>query len=100
MGDEVLAGAAPLVGMAVAGEGEGTLDGLAVDLVARVLGVLGDDREQVAQQRALVVGEWLGEAVDRRGAVLPVAGADASPAAYFGCLRLLRYCRPSSWRSR
>ena len=51
--DEVLAGLAPLVGVVLAGEHERLLDALAVDADGRVGGVLGDDREQVAQQPAL-----------------------------------------------
>jgi hypothetical protein len=53
MGDEVLARLAALVGVVLAGEDEGALDLIAVDLHARVAGVLLDDREQVAEQPAL-----------------------------------------------
>ena len=55
--DEVLARLAPLVGVVLAGEDEGVLDALAVDLDGRVVGVLLDDREQVAEQPALGLGE-------------------------------------------
>ena len=48
--DELLAGAPALVGVVLAGEHERVLDALAVDLDERVLGVLLDDREEVAEQ--------------------------------------------------
>ena len=48
--DEVLARLAALVGVVLAGEEEGALDAVAVDARPRV-GVLLDDREQVAEQR-------------------------------------------------
>ncbi len=51
--DEVLAGLAPLVGVVLAGEHERVVHAVAVDLDRRVLGVLGDDREQVAEQPPL-----------------------------------------------
>ena len=51
--DEVLARLAPLVGVVLAGEDEGVLDLVAVDLQRGLAGVLLDDREQVAEQRAL-----------------------------------------------
>ena len=51
--DEVLARLAPLVGVVLAGEHERVLDARAVDLHRGVRRVLGDDREQVAQQPAL-----------------------------------------------
>ena len=60
--DEVLAGLAPLIGVVLAGEEEGVLDALAVDLDGRVVGVLLDDREQVAEQPALGLGEARREA--------------------------------------
>ena len=56
-------GSAPLVGVALAGEGERALDRLAVDPVIAVGGVLADHREQVAEQRAIVGGQPLGELV-------------------------------------
>jgi hypothetical protein len=55
MHDELLAGAPALVGVVLAGEDERGGHGLAVDRDERVLGVLFDDREQVAEQPALVV---------------------------------------------
>ena len=58
VGDELLAGLAPLVGVALAGEGEGALDRRR-GRSARVAvgGVLLDHGEQVAEQRALLGGE-------------------------------------------
>ena len=53
VGDEVLAGLAALVGVVLAGEQERLQHGLAVDLVGDLVGVLGDDREQVGQQLVL-----------------------------------------------
>ncbi len=122
--DEVLARATALVGMALAGEGEGGLDGITVDGSGAPLGVLGDDGQKVAKQRSFLGRERLGELVDRggrcRGSVagsksgvtsairrtlggpsLPVpsrAGLRATfrGAVYSGCLRLLRNPRPSS----
>jgi hypothetical protein len=55
--DEVLAGAAALVGVVLAGEHECLRDALAVDRDQRVVGVLLDDREQVAEQPAFAAGE-------------------------------------------
>jgi hypothetical protein len=55
--DEVLAGLAALVGVVLAGEEERLLDAGAVDLDDRVVLVLLDDREQVAEQAALERGE-------------------------------------------
>ena len=57
MVDEVLAGLAPLVRVVLAGEREGLADGVAVDLHRRLAGVLLDDREQVAEQPRIVLGE-------------------------------------------
>jgi hypothetical protein len=51
--DEVLAGLAPLVGVVLAGEHERVAHAVAVDFDRGVLGVLGDDREQVAEQAPL-----------------------------------------------
>jgi hypothetical protein len=47
--DEFLTGAPPLVGVVLAGEDERLLDARAIDLDERVLGVLLDDREQIAE---------------------------------------------------
>jgi hypothetical protein len=82
MDDELLAGEAPLVGVMVAGIGECGLDALAVDGERRLVGVLLDDGEQIAEQ-ALLVGRqgpalrrepgWnggMGQAVDLQ----PLAG--------------------------
>jgi hypothetical protein len=52
----------------LAGEGERRLDARTVDLDERCLGVLLDDREQVAEQPALARGQRL-----RRGAQGPSA---------------------------
>ena len=71
MRDEVLARATALVGVAVAGECEGALDGLAVDLVVLFLGVLGDDREQIAEEVPLLRSELLRDLVDGGGRVVP-----------------------------
>jgi hypothetical protein len=56
VGDEVLARASLLVAVALAGEREGALDRLGVDREADAVAVLGDDREQVAEQRPLIGG--------------------------------------------
>jgi hypothetical protein len=52
MGDELIAGPANLVGMAVAGELEGPRDGLTVDLRRRV--ELLDDGEEVGEELSLL----------------------------------------------
>ncbi|MGB2852284.1 MAG: hypothetical protein WBC01_11525 [Solirubrobacterales bacterium] len=64
MVDEVLAGAALLVGMALAGEGEGALDRLAVELLPGLGGVLTDDSEEVAQQSTLLLAQSPRDLVD------------------------------------
>jgi hypothetical protein len=86
--DEVLARAPLLVGVAIAREREGALYRLALDRLVGVRGVLGDDREQIAEQRALVGVEVLGQRVDRDlGALRRLAGADAQmPAPVLGRL--------------
>jgi hypothetical protein len=83
VGDEVLAGAALLIGVALAREREGTLDRLVLDRLVGVRGMLGDDREQITQQRALVGVEVLGQRVDRNpgGLLAAIAGADPQMAA-------------------
>jgi hypothetical protein len=70
MNDEVLAGLAPLIGVVHARVHERLLDALAVDRLHRLIGVLLDDREQVAEQPAL--GDRQLRALDRlaRGRVL------------------------------
>jgi hypothetical protein len=50
VGDEVLAGLAPLVGMVNARVDERLLDPAAVDQGRSVIGVLLDDRKQVTEQ--------------------------------------------------
>jgi hypothetical protein len=65
--DEVLAGDAALVGVVLAGEREGVQDGLAVDRLGDLVGVLGDDREQVREQLVLERREVVR---DRDGAVV------------------------------
>ncbi len=56
MGDEVLARAAALVGVALAREREGLLDRAALERLGVLVGVLLDHGEEVAQERALLVG--------------------------------------------
>ena len=80
--DELLAGAAALVGVPLAGECEGALDLLLVDGVAVAGVVLADHREQVAEQLALALGQVTGDRVDgkrRPGAVGGRLGADPDP---------------------
>ncbi len=80
MVDELLAGAAPLVGVALAGEDEGALDLLMVDRIAVAGVVLADDGEQVAEQLALAVGQIAGDRVDRRRRRAGILDADPDPA--------------------
>ena len=56
---EVLARATALIDVTLAGKGESVLDGTALELLSAVGGVLLHDREQVAEERALVIGERL-----------------------------------------
>jgi hypothetical protein len=72
MDDEILAGDAALVGVVLAGEREGAQDGAAVDRLDDLVGVLGDDREQVGEQLVLERREVGG---DRERAVVAVRGA-------------------------
>jgi hypothetical protein len=72
MDDEVLAGDAPLVGVVLAGERERVQDGAAVDRLGDLVGVLGDDREQVGEQLVL---ERRQVVRDRQRAVVAVIGA-------------------------
>jgi hypothetical protein len=85
VGDEVLAGLAALVGVVLAGEHERPDDGVAVDVLGDLLGVLLDDREQVAEQLALERGQVGGRLQRSGGArVCPVDRAvrrDADPCA-------------------
>jgi hypothetical protein len=69
--DEVLAGDAALVGVVLAGEREGVQDGLAIDRLGDLVGVLGDDREQVREQLVLERREVVR---DRDGAVVGALG--------------------------
>ncbi len=113
MDDELLARLAALVGVVLAREEERALDALAVDLDDAVVGVLLDDREDVAEEAALERGELgaarlgrvlLGmlDAVDRLAARRYAAaaarcGAVAGPVAVAGRdVRLVRYRLPSS----
>jgi hypothetical protein len=123
VGDEVLARLAPLVGVVLAGEDEGALDGLALDLQARIRGVLFDDREEVAQQPALqrrevgaldrpdvlgvlgaADGATLGGGPARLDRRAPLAVAPPVPVGddRFGqaawAVVSVRYRSPSSWR--
>ena len=50
MDDELLTGAAALIGVVLAGVDERVADALAVDRDRRLVGVLLDDREQVVEQ--------------------------------------------------
>ncbi len=74
--DEVLARAPLLVGVAVAGEDEGALEHRPVDLLVGRLRVLGDDREQVAEQSALALAEAAGELVGGERLVATLLAAD------------------------
>ena len=73
MDDEVLAGLAALVGVVHAGVHERLLDPVAVDRDGGLLGVLLDDREQVAEQAPLG-GRELGALDGRASAERPIAG--------------------------
>ncbi len=72
--DEILAGLTPLGGVVLAGEHKCVAHAVAVDLDRRVLGVLGDDREQVAEQPPLEIvqiqtlGAWPSSTLQRGGA--------------------------------
>ena len=81
--DELLARLAPLVGVVLAGVDERPLDVVAVDLQRALGGVLLDDREQVAEQLALGVGEpgAVDRAPARRGWSIPSTGRRCSSAA-------------------
>jgi hypothetical protein len=93
----------------LAGEHEGPDDGVAVDRLGDLLGVLLDDREQVADQLALELGELLGSGLQRRGDDA-VAGAVDGPVSLDGdsavplrggqaaalCVLLARNVSPSS----
>jgi hypothetical protein len=82
VGDEVLARAPLLVRMPLARERERPLDRLALDRLLGIGGVLGDDRQQVAEERALVGIEVLCQRADRGARRRPgLAGPDAQVAA-------------------
>jgi hypothetical protein len=119
--DEVLARAAPLVGMVHAGVNECLLHPVAVDRGGGLVGVLLDDREQIAEESALLIGQLgaldgsvrlrIRHAVDRRSrreqrrrprllgpiTVRPVLlpGPGQPPGRWFV---LVRNRRPSSYR--
>jgi hypothetical protein len=117
--DEVLTRLAALVGVVLAGEEEGAQDRLAVDRIHDLVGVLGDDREEVGEQLVL---ERRQVVRDRQRTVVAVLGAidgtmrgdrdrrldvdvdqravavgAVQAAARLGLL-LIRYCWPSSNR--
>jgi hypothetical protein len=115
MGDEVLTGLAALVGVVLAGEHERAHDRVAVDGLRDLLGVLLDDREQVAEQLALERGQVGGRlqrrravglrAVDRAvggdadaGAIAALGGRLAAGQAAALSVLLARYRSPSSSR--
>jgi hypothetical protein len=90
MRDEVLTAATPLVGVTLAGEGEGVLHGLAVDLIVSAR-VLGDYSEQIPEKRAILLRELLRVFVDRRRrSPFAVPLADAQVAAAVGRSRSIR----------
>ena len=70
-----------LAGVALAGEGEGALDLLAVDGLCGVRGVLLDHGKEVTEQGALIGGELAGDRIRARRARLPVDLADPGMAA-------------------
>jgi hypothetical protein len=73
--DEVLARLALLIGVALAGEGEGVLDRAPVDPPVLTVGaVLADDREQVAEQGAVAGAQVARQLVDRRGRTVSAVG--------------------------
>jgi hypothetical protein len=85
VGDEVLARAAALIGMPLAGEGKGALDRRAVEVARAVGAVLADDREKVAEQRAVLGRKPTRDLVDRRrGSEPAIAGADPRVSAPVG----------------
>jgi len=71
VGDEVLAGLPALIGVVLAGEQECLQDSVAIDLLGDLVGVLGDDREQVREQLVLERRD-VGRDADR--AVIAVLG--------------------------
>jgi hypothetical protein len=65
VGDELLARLAALVGVVLAREHERLDDRVAVDGLRDLVGVLLDDREQVADELALEIGEVGGGGLQR-----------------------------------
>jgi len=64
--DEVLAGPTTLIGVALARKREGLLDCAALECSSVLVGVLLDDREEITQERALLVVKRLRELVVRQ----------------------------------
>ncbi len=113
MVDEILAGAAPLVGVTLAGEHERALDLVLIDCGPVAGVVLADHRQQIAEQLALEIGQIPGDRIDRSGRGRALLDPDPDPAGLvhgrggrdaFGvrlsarqgsALRLCRYLRPS-----
>jgi hypothetical protein len=114
VGDEVLAGAAALVGVALARKREGLGDGIAIELIGGFLGVLLDPGEEGAEQRPLGLRQLLCRLGYRNGGrALAARGPDAGMATtirrtsrtvrralgprglQLACLRLFRYRTPS-----
>jgi hypothetical protein len=125
VGDELVTRFAHLVGVPLAGEGEGALYGVAVDRRARLVLVLADHGKKVAKKPALLGGELdaqarlrgrragfdrrpdlgVAGAVSRGPAAVPLGMLGRPPlglggwCALYGCLRLARYFLPSSKRA-
>jgi hypothetical protein len=74
--DEVLPRLAPLVSVTLAGKGESALDRRPIDALIAVGRVLADNREQVAEQGALVGGQVFRDLVDRGSGPVSVLGPD------------------------
>ena len=100
MDDELLTRAAALVSVVLAGEDECRLNALTIDLNERVLAVLLDDREEIAQQAPLVLGQRVGGGRQTHGSLTPDERRAAATAAlhrvYATCSLLgSRYLSPS-----
>jgi hypothetical protein len=100
MDDELLARAASLVGVVLAGKDKRVLDARAIDLDERVLGVLLDDREEIAEQACLGLAEFdRGIRAWRRDRARGRTRAPATLKLYrvYATCSLLgsRYCNPS-----
>ena len=88
--DELLAGAPALVGVVLAGEHERLLDAVAVDRDERLVGVLLDDREEVAEQLALARGELgAATATERQPSTRAIGGRDVPGSRSVALRRLL-----------